>query len=216
MKKFLKYFKTILCRYSVFRALYWGISESAKASTLKYSPEMFKEFGRKVLLDDNVQISHPDRVIIKDNCVIHSGAIINSLGGLIIGTYSAIGYNATIFTVEHRFRGANAIPFDDTVFLKPVIIGDYVIMGINVSICPGVEIGEGAILGMGSVVTKDVPACAIVLGNPAQIIGHRNKEHFEKLKRDKMFQFQAGLQYKEEIMPIHRKRRKDIYNQLGF
>ena len=59
--------------------------------------------------------------------------------------------------------------------------------GNRVTVVGGVSIGEGAIIAAGSVVTKDVPRCAIVGGNPARIIKYRNIEHFEKLKKEKRF-----------------------------
>ena len=52
----------------------------------------------------------------------------------------------------------------------PFVIEDNVWIGINSTILPGVRIGYGAIVGAGSVVTKDVPAMTIVAGNPARII----------------------------------------------
>lgn len=51
-----------------------------------------------------------------------------------------------------------------------IIIADAKI-GANVTLLPGIVIGEGALVGSGSVVTKDVPAYAIVVGNPARVIG---------------------------------------------
>lgn len=53
---------------------------------------------------------------------------------------------------------------------KPILIMDKVWIGFKVIILKGVTIGEGAIVGAGSVVTKDVPAWTVVAGNPAQII----------------------------------------------
>ena len=53
---------------------------------------------------------------------------------------------------------------------RPIVIEDKVWIGINSTILPGVKIGYGAIIGAGSVVTKDVPAMAVVAGNPARII----------------------------------------------
>ena len=53
---------------------------------------------------------------------------------------------------------------------EPVVISDYVWIGANSVVLKGVTIGEGAIVGAGSVVTKDVPPYTIVAGNPAQII----------------------------------------------
>lgn len=53
----------------------------------------------------------------------------------------------------------------------PVIIADDVFIGMNALILKGLRIGEGAVVGAGSVVSRDVPAGAIVAGNPARVIG---------------------------------------------
>ena len=67
--------------------------------------------------------------------------------------------------------------------VKPIFIEDYVWIGMRVSIAPGVRIGEGAILGMGSVIFEDVPPLAIVIGNPAKILTYRSKEDLIGSKR---------------------------------
>ena len=62
------------------------------------------------------------------------------------------------------------------------IIGDDVWIGTNVVILPGVHIGQGAIIGAGAVVTKDVPPYACVGGVPAKLLKYRfPKETIEKL-----------------------------------
>jgi serine acetyltransferase len=48
-------------------------------------------------------------------------------------------------------------------------------------VCPGVKLEDGVVVAMGAVVTKSVPKCAIVGGNPAKIIGWRDKEVYERL-----------------------------------
>ena len=52
---------------------------------------------------------------------------------------------------------------------------------MNVCITPGVYIDEGAIVAMGAVVTKDVPKCAIVGGNPARVLKYRDIQHYDRL-----------------------------------
>lgn len=74
------------------------------------------------------------------------------------------------------------IPYDKTYIKKNVKIGDCVWLGNRVMIMGGVNIGEGAIVAAGSVVTKDVPPLAIVGGNPAKVIKYRNEEHYYRLK----------------------------------
>lgn len=59
---------------------------------------------------------------------------------------------------------------------RPVIIEDDVWIGTRVIVLPGILIGKGAIIGAGSVVTKDVPPYAIVGGNPARILRYRKQE----------------------------------------
>jgi len=52
----------------------------------------------------------------------------------------------------------------------PVVVGDKAWIGFNVSILKGVTIGEGAVVGACSVVTKDIPAYAVAVGNPARVV----------------------------------------------
>lgn len=74
------------------------------------------------------------------------------------------------------------IPYDNTYVFKNVDIGDCVWFGNRVIVVGNVNIGEGAIIAAGAVVTKDVPPLAIVGGNPAKVIKYRDKEHYYKLK----------------------------------
>jgi carbonic anhydrase/acetyltransferase-like protein (isoleucine patch superfamily) len=111
---------------------------------------------------------------------------------------------------QHRYSKAKTIPYDDGIYLKPIVIRDYAWIGWGSMILPGVEIGEGAILGMGSVVTKSVPPLAIVRGNPAQVIGYRSSEHFAQCKAEgrvtphRILEVHAKF---EEIIPLMTKRR---------
>jgi acetyltransferase-like isoleucine patch superfamily enzyme len=93
----------------------------------------------------------------------------------------------TIFFSNHNYNSALSIPYDAMNVEKPVIIKDFVWCGVNVTIVPGVTVEEGAVIGAGSVVTKDVPDYAIIGGNPAKILKYRDIELFKKLKEEKKF-----------------------------
>ena len=76
--------------------------------------------------------------------------------------------NAHGFTSLEQLRIA---PLARPIIAKgKVIIGNNVWIGDKATVLPGVSIGDGAIIGANSVVTKDVPAFSVVAGNPAKII----------------------------------------------
>ena len=63
-------------------------------------------------------------------------------------------------------------------------IGDNVWFGHRVTVLPGVSIGEGSIIQAGSVVVSDIPKCAIAGGSPARQFDTRDREHYERLKKE--------------------------------
>ncbi len=83
--------------------------------------------------------------------------------------------------VQQRVIGGRSVLKPPERFVK---IGAACWIGDNVTILPGVEIGDGAIVGAGSVVTKSVPAYAIVVGNPARLMRYRYPDEIVELLRD--------------------------------
>ena len=73
------------------------------------------------------------------------------------------------------------------VISKGVVIEDNVWLGNRVIVLPGVTIGEGAIIQAGSVVVNDIPKYAIAGGHPAKVFSSRDKDHYEKLKKEGKF-----------------------------
>lgn len=90
-----------------------------------------------------------------------------SAGGLTIEDNTITSLNCTIATNNHDIYDRNIIT------CMPVHIKR------NVTILPGVTIGENAVVGAGAVVTKDVPDNAVVVGNPARVIKYLDKEKFK-------------------------------------
>lgn len=122
---------------------------------------------------------------IDDNTIINSMQVIGS-GVCLIGKYCHLATGLTIITMNHNYKG-DGIPYDDTDIEKPVIIEDFVWIGAHVTILPGVTIGEGAIVQAGSVIRKNVPPLSMVGGNPCEVFGYRDKEHYFKMKSEQRF-----------------------------
>ncbi len=98
-------------------------------------------------------------------------------GTVTIGDNVMMGPHCTFYSRNHAFDRLD-IPMCKQGFYdeKPIIIGNDVWIGGHVIFLPGVKVGDGAIIGAGAVVTKDVPEYAVVGGNPAKVIKYRNGE----------------------------------------
>lgn len=118
---------------------------------------------------------------------IKSDTFIECSGGVKIGRYFHTGRGLTIFSSNHSYDNDRYIPYDQESVMKPVVIEDFVWCGAQVVILPGVTVGEGAVVGAGSVVVKDVPPYAVVGGNPARILKYRDISKFLELKNKGRF-----------------------------
>ena len=89
-----------------------------------------------------------------------------------IGSHVGIGAKAIIIAHDRDFENENMrVSYDDIkITKKRVVIKDFAYIGIGSIILPGVSIGEGAVIGAGSVVTKDIPPHSIAVGVPAKVI----------------------------------------------
>ena len=115
-------------------------------------PPFYTDCGKNITLGKNVFINACCRF--------------QDQGGIVIGDGVLIGHNTTIATLNHDFnpqKRANLHP-------NAVKIGQNVWIGSDCTILPGVEIGDGSIIGAGSVVTKSVEKNCIAVGNPARVI----------------------------------------------
>ena len=133
---------------------------------------IIESMGKNVNIGKRVEISYG--LSIGDNSGIGRDSIIAS--HVKIGSGVMMGPQCIIYTRNHKFSDVN-IPMFKQGFsqVKPVEISDDVWIGARVIILPGVKIGKGAVIGAGSVVTKDVDEYAVVGGNPARVIKYRNK-----------------------------------------
>ncbi|QUC06111.1 CatB-related O-acetyltransferase [Aggregatibacter sp. oral taxon 513] len=139
-----------------------------------------KEKFKDVKKGNQVQFFIEDDLIITDDCEIgdysylHKGMFKNTK----IGRYCSIATGVKIGLDNHPINWLSTHPFQYadsyTNFLpKRTHIGNDVWLGADVIILSGLTIGDGAIIGAGSVVTKDIPPYAIAVGAPAKVIKYR-------------------------------------------
>ena len=164
------------------------------------SENKFQNIFNKSVISSTVFIARPDLLKLGKYVFIGDyGRIYNEKGGVSIGNHTQIGEQVLIVTTNHNYIGAEKIPYDHKTIHRPVIIDDFVWIGARVTILSGCHIEEGAVIGAGSVVTKSVPKCAIIAGNPARIIGYRNLDEYEKIKKHKSF-YMTGQEKETEYI----------------
>ena len=111
-------------------------------------------------------IDYGKPVSIGERCFIQQCCTFFGRGGIEIGNDVFIGPKVNLITINHDVNPDNR----SATYGRRIVIEDKVWIGINSTILPGVIIGYGAIVGAGSVVTKNVEPMTIVAGNPARVI----------------------------------------------
>lgn len=135
---------------------------NAKKGVYLQGPIYF-DYGRFTYLGENTYANFNFTVL--DSCPVH------------IGDNVFIGPNCTLATPVHPLRyqernmkcKSDGTLYDDE-YAKPITIGSNCWLASNVVVIGGVTIGEGCVIGAGSVVTKDIPANSLAAGNPCRVI----------------------------------------------
>lgn len=132
--------------------------------------------GEAVAVYSNTYLLNPQKLSIGRNVTMQPMTYIEASGGVTIGDDTSIAHGVSIMSETHVTKDPN-IPFKNQgMVYKPVKIGNDVWIGAKVTIMAGVTVGNKAIIGANSVVTKDVPDYAVVVGAPARIIKYRGKD----------------------------------------
>ena len=146
-----------------------------------------KSCGKRVIICSGTRLQVARNISIGNNVRIGEKSRISAVGGITIGNNVSLGPEVFIWSSNHNYYNPEKLPFDCNSKLKPVTIEDNVWIGARACITPGVTIGEGAVIAMGAVVTKDVPPCAVVGGNPATVLKYRDIEKYNQLKAENKF-----------------------------
>jgi acetyltransferase-like isoleucine patch superfamily enzyme len=134
------------------RELMAELTGTAIDASVTVFPPFYSDFGKNISLGKRI--------------FINSGCKFQDQGGVTIGDDCLIGHNTVLATLNHDLspsRRADMHP-------APIVIGRNVWIGSNVTVLPGVTIGNNAVLAAASVVTKDVPENSVVVGSPARVV----------------------------------------------
>lgn len=131
---------------------------------------------------------------------IHIGAkcFISCKGGLNIGDGTILSARVTILTSNHDYRSEDFLPYGLKDNFRPVEIGRGVWIGYGATVLPGVSIGDGAVLGAASVISKDVAPGQIVGGNPARVLGSRDPAAIERSVSAERYYLKRRLRISDE------------------
>lgn len=139
---------------------------------------IFAERGRKISIGDNTFIAADvtlhgpltigNEVAINHHCILDGGK-----AGIVLKDQARLAAYTHLYAFDHGMDLDNPI-YKQPVRSKGIEIGKDVWLGAHVGVKDGVSIGDHAIVGMNSIVTKDVEAAQIVAGNPAKFIRMRD------------------------------------------
>jgi len=124
-----------------------------------------------VLIVSGPADDHP-KIRIGKSCGFNRFTIIDASECIDIGDFTRVGPHCYITDHDHGMSASERI-MDQPLRSKPTRIGRDCWLGASVKVLKGVQIGDGAIIGAGSVVTRDIPPGAIAVGCPARVIGAR-------------------------------------------
>jgi galactoside O-acetyltransferase len=145
---------------------------------------MFGAFGENGWIEPPINICYGSNVIIGDNFYANVNLTLVDDTKITIGNNVLISPNVTIAATGHPVHPE--LRKNGEMYAFPIIIEDYVWIGSGAILCAGVTIGKNSVIGAGSVVTKDIPANVVAVGNPCQVlreITEKDKEYYYKNRK---------------------------------
>ena len=160
--------------------LYWGyLKKEIDSFVINIQIKRLKFCGSNVVFSSGGVIYHPENLYIGNHVRIGDNCFIMAIGGIQIDDGTIISRNVCIHSGNHNYKVAKLLPYDEDYDKRKITIGKAVWIGQNVNILPGVTIGDGAIIGMGTTVSKDVGVGEIVVGSGQRLLGKRDLENLK-------------------------------------
>lgn len=130
--------------------------------------ELFGRMGDNCYLEPPLRCDYGTNIRLGDRVYANFNLVVLDCAAVTIGNDVLIGPNVGIYTATHPVDPG--LRRDGLEFALPVTIEDGVWIGGHTAIGPGVRIGRNSVIGAGSVVTKDIPANVVAVGNPCRVM----------------------------------------------
>lgn len=132
-------------------------------------------FGGNVRVSNEVKYNNRKHIYIGKGTYINGGRLITgNKSNIYIGENCLISYDVHIRTISHNYKDRKLINLQGH-WEQDIVIEDDVWIGYGAQIMPGVRIGKGAVIGAGSICTKDIPEYGVAVGIPAVVIKYREE-----------------------------------------
>ncbi|WP_235538815.1 sugar O-acetyltransferase [Nocardioides sp. Root240] len=143
-----------------------GVRERERRTSLLR--ELLGAIGEDTAIRPPFHVDYGTQIRIGARCFANFGLVALDVAAITIGDDVQLGPNVQLLTPIHPLEAGPRR--DKWEAAKPITIGDNVWLGGGVIVCPGVTIGADTVVGAGAVVTKDLPAGVLALGNPARVV----------------------------------------------
>lgn len=169
--------KALKLRSHKLSAAYSNTTEDETELRQEIIQPLIAEFGEGSFIQGPVFFHYGTHTRIGKRCFFNYNLTIQDDAPVTIGDDNNFGPNLTIVTPLHpMLPDERRLMLDSQgnprrfCYAKPVRIGSNCWFGANVVVCPGVTIGDGCVIGAGSVVTRDIPPHTFAAGNPCRVI----------------------------------------------
>lgn len=130
--------------------------------------ELFGSIGKNVEFRPSINVDYGVNITVGDDCFFNFNTVLLDVAPISFGNAVLVGPNVQFLTPTHPLN-----PKDRRDLWEgglPITVEDNVWIGGGAIILPGVRIGENSVIGGGAVVTRDIPASSVAVGNPAKVI----------------------------------------------
>jgi len=163
------------------RLMGWPLIQKARGAKIEIGQRFFAVSKSRynswgVIQSVIIKARRPGCLIRIGDDVGLSGCTITAIKKIIIGSEVLVGSGVIIADNDAHSINPERRRYSKEITSEPVIIKDNVFIGARAMILKGVTVGTGAVVGAGSVVTRDVPDYAIVAGNPARVLGDSRRK----------------------------------------